>query len=156
MDSILEENVNIFDYRNDVEGLRYYTLAKAAKDREKSKYYLAEYFIKAGDIKRAIKELNQNISNDKKAYRSMTLLADIYFKQKKLPESMDLYEKAYKIKKNNPDTLTGIANMYMYKNDYRNALDFYLKAAKKDKKNPELLINASLCYKKLNMTDKSI
>ncbi len=156
LDSILEENVNIFDYRNDVEGLRYYTLAKAAKDREKSKYYLAEYFIKAGDIKRAIKELNQNISNDKKAYRSMTLLADIYFKQKKLPESMDLYEKAYKIKKNNPDTLTGIANMYMYKNDYRNALDFYLKAAKKDKKNPELLINASLCYKKLNMTDKSI
>ncbi len=156
LDNMLESNINIFDYKNDIEGLKYYTLAKATKDREKSRYYLASYFVKTGDSKRAIKELNQNISADKKAYNSMTLLANIYFKQKNLSEAMDLFEKSYKIKKNNPENLMGIANMYMYKKDYKNALDFYVKTVKKDKNNTEALINASLCYKMLGMTDKSI
>lgn len=155
LDSMLEQDINILDYKNDLEGLRYYTLAKATKDREKSRFYLANYFIKTGDYKRAIKELNQNISQNKKDYQSMTLLAEIYFRQSKLSESMDLYEKAYKIKKNNPETLMGIANMYLFKKDYKNALDFYIKAAKKDKNNKEALIKASLCYKMLDMTDKS-
>lgn len=155
LDDLLKNNSNILDYRNDIEGLRFYTLAKATKDRQKSTYYLAQYFLKAGDKQRAIKELNQNISANPKAYNSMTLLADIYFKQNKLSEAMDLYEKAYKIKKNNPETLIGIANMYMFKKDYRNAVDFYVKASKKDKNNTNALIQASYCYKMLNMTDKS-
>ena len=156
LDSLLENNINILDYKNDIEGLRYYTLAKATKDREKSKYYLANYFIKAGDNQRAIKELNQNIANNKKAYNSMTLLAEIYFKQNKLSDSMDLLEKAYKVKKTNPQTLMDIAGMYMFKKDYRNALDFYVKAAKKDKDNTLALINASYCYKMVGITDKSV
>lgn len=156
LDSLLNQDVNILDYRNDLEGLRYYTLAKASKDRVKSRFYLAEYFIKTGDYQRAIKELNQNISSDKKDAASMTLLAEIYFTQNKLADSMDLYEKSYKIKKNDPESLMGIANMYMFKKDYKNALDFYVKAVKKDKNNKEALINASLCYKMLDMTDKSV
>ncbi len=155
LDSLLSQDINILDYRNDVEGLRYYTLAKATKDREKSKFYLANYFIKTGDYQRAIKELNQNINQNKKDYQSATLLAGIYFRQNRLAEAMDLYEKSYKIKKNDPESLMGIANMYLFKKDYKNALDFYLKASKKDKNNKEALINASLCYKMLNMTDKS-
>ena len=156
LNSMLEQDVNILDYRNDLEGLYYYTLAKATKDREKSGFYLAHYFMKAGDYQRAIKELNQNISADKKDYKSMTLLANIYFKQNKLSDAMDLYEKAYKIKKNDPENLMGIANMYMYKKDYKNALDFYVKASKKDKNNKEAMIKASLCYKMLGATDKSV
>ncbi len=156
LDKMLEQDTNIMDYRNDLKGLRYYTLAKATKDRVKSGFYLANYFLKAGDVQRAIKELNQNISADKKDYKSMTLLANIYFKQNKLADAMDLYERAYKIKKNDPDNLIGIANMYKYKKDYKNALDFYVKASKKDKQNKDALINASLCFKMLGMTDKSV
>ena len=157
LESMLEtQDVNILDYKNDLEGLYYYTLAKATKDREKSRFYLAQYFLKANDHQRAVKELNQNINTDKKDVKSMTLLANIYFKQNKLSDAMDLYEKAYKVKKNDPDNLMGIANMYMYKKDYKNALDFYVKAAKKDKNNKEALINASLCYKMLGITDKSV
>lgn len=156
LDNLLERHVDVLDYRNDLEGLKYYTLAKATKDREKSKYFLANYFIKTGDSQRAIKELNQNINNNKKDYQSMTLLADINFRQNNLAQAMDLYEKAYKIKKNDPQTLMGIANMYMFKKDYKNALDFYVKTVKKDKNNTEALINASLCYKMLDMSDKSV
>ena len=156
LDNMLSQDVNILDYRNDLEGLRFYTLAKATKDRVKSRFYLANYFIKTGDTQRAIKELNQNILKKKKDYASMTLLADIYFRQNKLADAMDLYERAYKIKKNDPETLMGIANMYMFKKDYKNALDYYVKAAKKDKNNTEALINASLCYKMLDITDKSV
>jgi tetratricopeptide (TPR) repeat protein len=143
------------DYKNDVEGLRFYTLAKAAKDRGKSKYYLANYFIKTKDTRRAIKELEQNISQNKKDYASMTLLAQIYFDKKELAQAMDLYEKSYQINKNYPDTLNGIAGMYLYKKDYKNALDFYMKASKKNKSDAESLIYASLCYKMLNQPDKS-
>lgn len=156
LENLLAQDVSILDYRNDLEGLMYYTLAKANKDRAKSRFYLAQYFLKAGDSQRAIKELNQNISADKKDYKSMTLLAEIYFSRNNLPEAMDLYEKSYKVKKNYPDTLMGIANMYMFKKDYKNARDYYVKAAKKDKNNREALINASLCYKMLGMTDKSV
>lgn len=156
LDSLLVQNTNMLDYRNDLEGLRFYTLAKAEKDRSKSKYYLANYFLKTGDTQRAIKELNQNISANKKDYASLTLLADIRFKQNNLPEAMDLYEKAYKIKKNNAATLMGIANMYMYKKDYRNAADFFAKASKKTKNNAEALINASLCYKHIGSAEKSV
>ena len=155
LDSLLNQDINILDYKNDVEGLRYYTLAKATKDRAKSRFYLANYFIKTGDNTRAIKELNQNIAQNKKDYQSTTLLAEIYFRQNNLADAMDLYEKAYKIKKNYPETLIGIANMYLFKKDYKNALEFYIKASKKDKNNTEALINASLCYKMLGITDKS-
>ena len=156
LDSLLVQNTNMLDYRNDLEGLRFYTLAKAEKDRSKSKYYLANYFLKTGDTQRAIKELNQNISANKKDYASLTLLADIRFKQNNLPEAMDLYEKAYKIKKNNAATLMGIANMYMYKKDYRNAADFFTRASKKTKNNAEAMINASLCYKHIGSAEKSV
>lgn len=156
LDSLLAQNTNMLDYHNDLEGLRFYTLAKSEKDRTKSKYYLANYFLKTGDTQRAIKELNQNISANKKDYASLTLLADIRFKQNNLPEAMDLYEKAYKIKKNNAATLMGIANLYMYKKDYRNAADFFAKASKKTKNNAEALINASLCYKNIGSAEKSV
>lgn len=156
LDNLLSRHIDVLDYRNDLEGLRYYTLAKATKDREKSKYYLANYFIKTGDSQRAIKELNQNINSNKKDYQSMTLLADINFSQNNLAQAMDLYERAYKIKKNDSQTLMGIANMYMFKKDYKNALEFYNKAVKRDKNNTEALINASLCYKMIDMSDKSI
>lgn len=156
LDGLLETHVDILDYRDDLEGLRYYTLAKATKDRAKSRYYLAHYFIKAGDDKRAIKELNQNVAINKKDFASMTLLADIYFRQNKLSDAMDYYELAYKAKKTNPETLVGIADMYLFKKDYKNALDFYLKATKKDKNNSEILVKASLCYKMLGETDKSV
>lgn len=156
LDNLLAQDISIMDYRNNVEGLRFYTLAKATKNREKSKFYLANYFIKTGDYQRAIKELNQNTAADKKDYKSLTLLADIKFRQNELADSMDLYEKAYKIKKNYPANLNGIANMYMFKKDYKNALDFYIKAYKKDKTNTEALINASMCAKMIGATDKSV
>lgn len=156
LENLLASDVSILDYRNDLEGLYYYTLAKASKDRQKSRFYLAQYFLKTGDEKRAIKELNANISADKKDYKSMTLLAKIYFKQNNLPDSMDMYEKSYKIKKNYPESLVGIADMYLFKKDYKNALDYYLKASKRDKNNKEAIIKASLCYKMLDMSDKSV
>lgn len=156
LENLLAQDVNILDYRNDLEGLYYYTLAKATKDRVKSRFYLAQYFLKTGDTKRAIKELNQNISAGKKDYKSMTLLAEIYFKQNNLADSMDMYEKSYKIKKNYTESLMGIADMYLFKKDYKNALDYYLKAVKTDKNDKEALIKASLCYKMLDMSDKSV
>lgn len=156
MENLLSQDINILDYKKDLEGLYYYTLAKATKDRNLSALYLAKYFEKAGDTTRAIKELNQNISADPKDYKSMTMLAEIYFKQNNLADSMELYEKAYKIKKNYTPTIMGIAEMYLFKKDYKNALDYFLKAAKKDKKNKEAMIKASLCYKMLDMSDKSV
>lgn len=155
MNELLSQNIGILDYRNDIEGLNYYTLAKATKDREKSRFYLANYFLKAGDEQRAVKELTQNLNSGKKAANSMTLLAQIYFKQNKLLEATEMYEKAYKIKKNT-NTLIGLADTYIFKKDYRNAADLYVKAAKKDKTNAEALIKASLCYKMLDMSDKSV
>ena len=86
----------------------------------------------------------------------MTMLAEIYIKQNNLADSMELYEKAYKIKKNYTPTIMGIAEMYLFKKDYKNALDYFLKAAKKDKKNKEAMIKASLCYKMLDMSDKTV
>lgn len=156
LENLLASDVSILDYRNDLEGLYYYTLAKASKDRQKSRFYLAQYFLKTGDVKRAEKELNANVSADKKDYKSMTLLAQIYFKQNNLPDSMDMYEKSYKVKKNYPESLLGIADMYLFKKDYKNALDYYLKASKSDKNNKEAMIKASLCYKMLDMSDKSV
>ena len=79
-----------------------------------------------------------------------------YFGSKQYEGTYSDADKVYKIKKNDPDNLIGIANMYKYKKDYKNALDFYVKASKKDKQNKDALINASLCFKMLGMTDKSV
>jgi len=155
LETVLKENVSILDYQKDLDSLKFYNLAKAEKDRNKSKFYLASYFLSNGDEQRAIKELNQNISTNKKDYKSMTKLANIYFEENKLSEAMDLYEKSYKINKNYPDTLLGIAKMYQLKKDYKNAVDFFIKTAKKDKNNTEALINTGLCYKMLNTPDKA-
>lgn len=156
IDSMLKDNISILDYQKDLESLKYYNLAKAEKDRNKSKFYLAKYFYKTGDTQRAIKELNQNIASDKKDYKSLTMLAYIYFEKNELAQAMDLYEKSYKIKKNYSKTLFGIAKMYQLKKDYKNAADFFLKASKREKNNTEALINAALCYKMMNINDKAV
>lgn len=156
LDMMLDNNISVFDFQKDIESLRYYTLAKGEKKHNLSKCYLANYFIKNNDIQRAIKELNQNITSNKKDYRSMTLLADIYFSQNRLADAMDMYEKSYKIKKNYTATLMGVANMYLIKKDYKNAAEFFIRAYKQDKNKSEALITAALCYKNLGMIDKSI
>jgi len=156
IEMMLDDNITILDYRKDLESLKFYNLAKSEKDIVKSKFYLANYFYLLGDTPRAIKELNQNILTNPKDYKSVTMLANIYFEENKLAEAMDLYEKSYKIKKNDKDTLIGIAKMYFLKKDYKNASVFYIKALHKDKHNPELLINIAYCYKKLGVIDKSV
>lgn len=156
LEMMLNENISILDYQKDLESLRFYNLAKSEKDRLKSRFYLANYFYQIGDVQRAVKELNQNISANKKDYKSMTMLAEIYFEKNELAKSMDLYEKSYKIKKNYPLTLFGIAKMYQLKKDYKNAAEFFLKASKKEKDNSDSLINVALCYKMLNINDKAV
>lgn len=156
LDTMLKDNSYILDYQKDLEALKFYNLAKSEKDRNKSKFYLANYFYRIGDEQRTIKELNQNISANKKDYKSLTMLADVYFEKNDLAQAMDLYEKSYKIKKNYSQTLLGIAKMYQLKKDYKNAADFFIKSAKKDKDNLDSLINAALCYKMLGMNDKAV
>lgn len=153
-DSILSQNVNVMNYNQDIEALKYFILAKANKDRNKSKYFLANYFYKSSDTQRALKELNQNVFQDKKDYKSLTKLGDIYYAQKDITKAMEMYQKAFKIKKNDPDTLTGIGNVYLSQKNYKNAVEYYVKALKKDKLNETALINAAYCYKMLNMPEK--
>lgn len=155
IDSILTQNVNVMNYNQDIEALKYFVLAKANKDRNKSKFYLANYFYKSSDTPRAIKELNQNVFQDKKDYRSLTQLGDIYYSQKDIPKAMEFYQKAFKLNKNYSQTLVGIGNVYLSQKNYKSALDTYSKALKKDKLNETALINSALCYKMMNVPEKA-
>ena len=87
------------NYNQDIEALKYFILARATRDKAKSKYYLANYFLKSSDTQRAIKELNQNVFSNKKDYQSYTTLGDIYLAQRDSVKAMDMYQKAFKIKK---------------------------------------------------------
>ena len=155
VDSILAQNVNVMNYNQDIEALKYFILARATRDKAKSKYYLANYFLKSSDTQRAIKELNQNVFSNKKDYQSYTTLGDIYLAQRDSVKAMDMYQKAFKIKKNDTNALIGIGNVYMAQNNHKTALDYFLKAAKKDKNNEKALINAALCYKATGVPAKS-
>ncbi len=155
IDGILAQNVQVMNYNKDIEAMRYFVLAKANKDRNKSRFYLANYFYKSNDSRRAIKELSQNIFADKKDYKSLTRLGDIYYDLQDSVKAMDLYQKSYKLKKNYPQTLIGLGNVYMTQGNYKTAADFYLKALKKDKLNSEALINIAYCYKMQNIPEKA-
>lgn len=155
IDGILAQNVNVMNYSKDIEALKYFVLAKANKDRNKSRFYLANYFYKNSDTQRAIKELNQNVFSDKKDYKSLTQLGDIYYIQKDIPKAMEYYQRSFKLSKNHPETLIGIANVYMSQKNYKNAVDYYAKALKKDKLNSGALINTAYCYKMLNIPEKA-
>lgn len=155
IDSILTQNVQVMNYNQDIEALKYFVLAKANKDRNKSKYYLASYFDKSSDSSRAIKELNQNVFQNKKDYNSLTKLGDIYLAQKDTVKAMEMYQRAYKLKKNEPDTLIGIGDVYLSQKNYKNAVDYYTRALKKEKLDAETLVNVAYCYKMLNIPDKA-
>ena len=151
-----EKEISILTYKNDIDALRNFVLAKSTKDRTKTKYYLANYFIKNGDTDRAVKELNQNIFSDKKDFKSLSMLGDIYFDKSEYGKASEYYEKSFKIKKNYPETLEGLGNISFYKQEYKPALDYYTKASKKDKKDAVVLVKAAYCRKMLNQKEKAI
>ncbi len=155
IDSILAQNVQVMNYNKDIEAMRYFVLAKANKDRNKSRFYLANYFYKSNDVQRAIKELEQNVFVNKKDYHSLTELGNIYYARQDFVKAMEYYQKSYKLKKNDPKTLIGLGNVYMAQKNYKNATDYYLKALKKDKLNSEALINLAYCYKMQNIPEKA-
>ena len=152
---LLSKNIDVMNYRKEALALKYFTLAKSTKDRNETKYYLANYFLNTGDTQRAIKELTQNISQNKKDYESLALLGEIYFKQKDFAKATDSYERAYKLKKSYMPALKGMGDLSFYKKEYKQALDFYIKAVKKDKKNPVLNALVARCYSILEQPEKS-
>lgn len=155
INNLLSMNIDIMNYKNEVEALKYYTLAKSTKDHLKTKYYLARYFFLNGNSKRAVKELTQNITQNKKDLDSLTLLGEIFYVQKEFAKASDYYDKAYKIKKSDARVLRGMGDINLFKKDYKTALDFYLKASKKDR-NPVILARAALCYKLLDKPEKAV
>lgn len=152
---LLSKNIDIMNYKKDALALKYFTLAKAAKDRSETKYYLANYFLNIGDTQRAIKELTQNVSQNKKDYASYALLGEIYFKQKEFAKATENYEKAYKLEKSYAPALKGMGDLSFYKREYKQALDFYIKASKKDKKNPVLTALVAQCYSLTGQNEKA-
>lgn len=152
---LLSKNIDIMNYRKEALALKYFTLAKSTNDRNETKFYLANYFLNIGETQRAIKELNQNISQNKKDYKSLALLGEIYFKQKEFAKAADCYQKAYKLKKSYVPALKGMGDISLYKKDYKPALEYYTKAVKKDKKNAVLNALVARCYSLTEQPEKA-
>ena len=154
-EQLLAKDIDIMNYRKEALALKYFTLAKASKHRSETKFYLASYFLNTGDTQRAIKELSQNIAQDKKDFASAALLGEIYFKQKDFDKAAENFEKSYKLKKSYIPALKGMGDLNYYKKDYRTALAFYQKAVKKDKKNPVLNALAAICCNNTEQPEKA-
>ena len=154
-EQLLAKDIDIMNYRKEALALKYFTLAKASKHRSETKFYLANYFLNTGDTQRAIKELSQNIAQDKKDFASAALLGEIYFKQKDFDKAAENFEKSYKLKKSYIPALKGMGDLNYYKKDYRTALAFYQKAVKKDKKNPVLNALAAICCNNTEQPEKA-
>ncbi len=153
IDTLTDEANNIVIDRKDLLALKEYILAKSCTDEYLAKYHLGKYFYVKGDNTRALKSLNQSLGPKKKYYQAYALMGKIYTDNGNLGKAKESYEKAYKLNKNDPQTLLGLGDLKFKEGNVQEALNYFLLATKKDKNYIPALLYGAMCYKILNQPD---
>ena len=152
-----KQNLYSYKYEQKIKSLEQFIFYKTKKAQWEKDYHLGYYYYIENDPSKAIRTLQNALSERTKANKGMiyALMSEIYFSMNEFEKATDMAQKAYKINSDNPKVLITLGDLnYMNKN-YKQALSYYKKASSKDKKSYTPLIKEAQTYQKLSNIKKA-
>ena len=145
---------NIYKFQHSLKMQREFVLSNFYKNESKSKLHLAKYFYLLGEYNRALKEVNNSISLDKRNHEAYVLLGNINYLLGDYNKAKDTYNKSLELSKKNALAYIGLANIEKDVS-LELALDFYKSAYKYDKNNSLILTEIAYLLNKIGNTDEA-
>lgn len=151
-----KQNLLSYEYERKVSSLEQYTLYKTGKTSSLRNYHLGYYYYLENDFSKAIKSLQTALSGKKGVDNQSiySLMAKIYFETAEFEKARESVQKAYKLDKNNPQTLIVLGNLDYNQGNYQQALKYYRQAAK-NKKDYLPQIKEAIVHQKLSNGQKA-
>lgn len=135
-----------------------YTERISANPGDASLYYQrGQLFLKAGNNKMAIQDLEQAVSMDSTKGAYYLPLADAYFFSKSVGKSRQTLERAIKNDPvNNTEATMKLAELYFYVQDYRKSIEFLDQVLMQDRHNPKAYFMKGMNFKEMGDTTRAI
>lgn len=158
VEALKRQNLYAFEYERKIQSLEQYILYKTKKAQWEKNYHLGHYYYLENDGTKAIKSLQTALNDAKK--KSCTaavysLMSEIYLNLNETDKASECAQKAYKMNKNNPRTLTVLGDLKYNAKYYKQALNYYRQASAQSKGANNSLVKEALAYQNLGNTKKA-
>lgn len=152
----LEKNTKIIYLSNEIQIKKYTLKAQNGKNDKEKKYALAYKTFLEGNYEKTKKECLYILNFDKDNNKIISLYAKSELALGQIERANSYFIKAYKIEKNDIETLIGLGDIRYIHKDYKGAIKMYKRALKHDPSNNEILIKLALSQKDYAKDLKSI
>ncbi len=155
--SLKKQNLLSYEYERKIKSLEQYTLYKTGKTSSQRNYHLGYYYYIENDPSKSIKTLQTALSGKKgvDTQAIYSLMAKIYFETAEFEKASETAQKAYKLDKNNPQTLIVLGDLNCNQGNFQQALKYYKQAAAKNKKDFQSQIKEGIAWQKLSNDQKA-
>lgn len=152
----LEKNKKIIEFMAEIKAKKQTTmLAITGKEKDKKYYALNKSYLD-GNFEKTKKDCLNILNFDKNNDKIIALYAKAELALGNIERANTYFYNAYKIEKNNQDTLIGLGDIRFIHRDYKNSIKMYKKALSKDKNNPEILLKLLTVQKESHAKQKDI
>ena len=131
-------------------------LSLLSNDIEEKKYHIANKTFLEGNFEKTKKDCQNILNFDKDNDKIISLYAKSELALGSIKRANVHFVNAYKIEKNNLDTIIGLGDIRYLHGDYKNAVKMYKKAYKKDKNNYETIIKLATAHRQYTKYPKEI
>ena len=153
---IRNQKLYTVDFTSKVDSMEQYVLYKSKKNYSEKMYHLGYYYYYENEPAKAIRTLQNAISNKKKLNKDIYgVLARVYFDTQDYEKALDAAMKSDKMGGNNVSALLVLGDIKYKAKDYKSALKYY-KAAESNCKNSYLpSVRIAQTYEQLENTKKA-
>ena len=152
----LEKNKNIIALLSNIQIKKQLIVAQYSKNDKEKKYSSIYKTYLEGNFEKAKKDCLSILNFDKDNDKIISLYAKSELATGDTERANAYFINAYKIEKNNIDTLIGLGDIRYIHKDYKGSIKMYKKALKLDNQNPEILIKLALAQKGCGKNQKEI
>ncbi len=152
----LEKNSKIIDLSDDILIKKQILTAQAIKNEKEKKYIITYKTFLEGNYEKTKKDCLSILNFDKNNDKIISLYAKAELAQGNVEKANTYFTNAYKIDKNNINTIIGLGDIYYINKDYKNAIKMYKKALDINKRNVEVLNKLSLSQKEYVKNPKEL
>ncbi|MFA7658297.1 MAG: tetratricopeptide repeat protein [Candidatus Gastranaerophilaceae bacterium] len=157
VENLKKQNLYSYEYERKIKSLEQFILHKIKKNEWEKDYHLGYYYYLENDNSKSIRTLQSALASKKKANSGViyALMSEVYFDMDEFEKASDTAKKAYRINRNNPQTLVTLGDLSYRDKDYKKALEYYKRAASLDKKSYKPLVKEAQAYQKLSNVKKA-
>ncbi|MBR2068333.1 MAG: hypothetical protein IJ877_01095 [Candidatus Gastranaerophilales bacterium] len=152
----LEKNQKIIDFKDTIQSKKQLIIAQNGKNDKEKKYALVYKTYLEGNYEKTKKDCLSILNFDKNNDKIIALYAKAELASGNIERANAYFINAYRIEKNNLDTLIGLGDIRYIHKDYKGSIKMYKNALKLDKLNSEILIKLELAQRGYAKNPKDI